>query len=123
MAASDGEKIRHISEFGIVAERVEPDPAKSQLQTCRNQMVCTNRIGVIGPTGHRAWEEPSPLGFETDRLPFPQFENGEPVDFPESDPHPSEFLQIFLDIYYLCSTIAHVDRSRDAQSETHQAGA
>jgi hypothetical protein len=51
MAASDGEKIRHISEFGIVAERVEPDPAKSQLQTCRNQMVCTNRIGVIGPTG------------------------------------------------------------------------
>jgi hypothetical protein len=63
-----------------VAERVEPYPAKSQLQTCRNQMVCTNRIGVIGPTGHRAWEEPSPLGFETDRLPFPQFENEAPFD-------------------------------------------
>jgi hypothetical protein len=39
-----------------VAERVEPDSAKSQLKTCRNQVVGTNRIGVIRPTGHRTEE-------------------------------------------------------------------
>jgi hypothetical protein len=33
-----------------VAECVESDPAKSQLETCRNQVVGTNRIGMIGPT-------------------------------------------------------------------------
>ena len=36
-----------------VAERVKPDPAKSQLETCRNQVVGTNRIGMIRPAGHR----------------------------------------------------------------------
>jgi len=44
-----------------MAERVEPDPAKSQLKTCRNQVVGTNRIGVIRPIGHRTREQPSPV--------------------------------------------------------------
>jgi len=63
-----------------MAERVEPDPAKSQLKSCRNQVVGTNRIGVIRPIGHRTREQPSPLGLDTERLPFPQFENEAPFD-------------------------------------------
>ena len=30
-----------------VTERVKPDPAKSRFQTCRNQIVGANRVGVI----------------------------------------------------------------------------
>jgi hypothetical protein len=53
--------IRHSLGFGIVAEGVKPDPAKSQLETCRNQVVGTNRIGMIRPAGHRTRKEPSLL--------------------------------------------------------------
>ena len=63
-----------------VAERVKPDPAKSQLETCWNQVVGTNRIGMIRPAGDRTRKEPSLLGIETERLPFPQFENEAPFD-------------------------------------------
>jgi len=63
-----------------VAERVEPDPAKSELKTCGNQVVGTNRIGMIGSTGHRTREQPSPLGLDTERLPFSQFEDEAPFD-------------------------------------------
>ena len=63
-----------------VAERVEPDPAKSQLKTCRNQVVGTNRIGMIRPASHRTREEPSPLAVQTERLPFLQFEDEAPFD-------------------------------------------
>jgi len=63
-----------------VTERVEPDPAKSQLETCRNQVVGANRICMIGPTGYRTWEQPAPLAVDTERLPFPQFEDEAPFD-------------------------------------------
>jgi hypothetical protein len=36
-----------------VTERVKPDPAKSQFQTCRNQVVVAHRIGM---TRHPEWE-------------------------------------------------------------------
>ena len=64
-----------------VAERVEPDPAKSQLKTRRNQVVGANRVGVIRSTGHRTREKPLPLGLETERLPFLQFEDEAPFDW------------------------------------------
>ncbi len=64
-----------------VTERVKPDPAKSQFQTCRNQVVGANRVGVIRSTRHWAREEPLSFGVETERLPFPQFENEAPFDW------------------------------------------
>ena len=45
-----------------VAERVKPDPVKSQFQTCRNQIVVANRVGVIRSTYHWAREEPVSFG-------------------------------------------------------------
>ena len=69
-----------------VAKCVELDPAKSQLQTCRNKVVGTNRIRVIRTTGHRAREELPLLRVETDRLPFPEFQNEAPFDrFPNPE--------------------------------------
>src|SRR5208283_4888054 len=38
-----------------VPERVEPDPSKSQLKTRRHEVIGTNRVGVQGPSCHRAW--------------------------------------------------------------------
>ena len=64
-----------------VAERVKPDPAKSQFQTCRNQVVVANRVGMIRSTCHWTRKEPVSLGIETERLPFPQFENEAPFDW------------------------------------------
>jgi hypothetical protein len=47
-----------------VTERVKPDPAKSQFQTCRNHVVVAHRIGATRRTGHRAREKPSLLRVE-----------------------------------------------------------
>jgi|SRR5208282_2576987 hypothetical protein len=64
-----------------VTERVKPDSAKSQFQTCRNQVVGANRVCVIRSTCHRTREEPVSFGIETERLPLPQFENEAPFDW------------------------------------------
>ena len=48
-----------------VAERVESDSSKSQLQTRRYQIVGTNRIGVQGSASRRTGKEPLSLGLET----------------------------------------------------------
>ena len=61
-----------------VAEHVKPDPAKSQFQTCRNQVVVANRVGVIRPTGQWTREEPVSFGIETERLLFLEFEDEAP---------------------------------------------
>jgi hypothetical protein len=58
-----------------VTERMKPDPAKSQFQTCRNQVVGAHRVGMIRSTRHRAR-----FGIETERLPFLEFEDKAPFD-------------------------------------------
>ena len=63
-----------------VAEPMEPDPATSQLETYRDKVVGSNRVGVIGLPGHCTREEPSSLGLETERLPLLQFMNEAPLE-------------------------------------------
>ena len=64
-----------------VTERVKPDPAKSQFQTCRNQVVVAHRVGMIRSTRHRAREKPVLFGIETERLPLLEFEDKAPFDW------------------------------------------
>ena len=63
-----------------VAAYVKTDPAQPQFDTCRNQVLGTDRVGVIGPAGYWTWKDPAVRGFRAQRLPFCQLENKAPFE-------------------------------------------